>query len=193
MAGSPTTPATATSRPAAPAVPTNAPTTPTPTTPTPTAGPADPLSPRPALESAPPPGLPTCRAADLSLSDADALTTATAAQEVFALRTSGPDCQLHGWPTVQLRDGGGRALSVEMRHGGFGISPGAPKVTTLSRGTSASFVVGTGRSGSCVAAATAVVGLPGVPVALHAATTMSVCAGQAGVSPIGRRGDGEAG
>ena len=160
---------------------------------TPAGGPADPLSPRPALESAPPPGLPTCRAADLSLSDADSLTTTTAAQEVFALRTSGPDCQLHGWPAVELRDSGGRALAVQLRHGGFGVPSGAPKVTTLSRSTSASFVVGTGRSGSCVAAATVVVGLPGVSTPLHASTTMSVCAGQAGISPVGRRGDTETG
>jgi hypothetical protein len=154
--------------------------------------PSDPLSPKPPLETAPAPGKPRCQPATLSLVDADQLSTSTATQEVFVLRTNGPDCQLLGFPTLQFRDAGGRAVPVTVTHGGYGASAGPAKVTTLSKGTSASFVVGTPRSGKCVAAAKVTVGLPGGG-SLTAPTTLSLCAGKAGVSPVGRRVDQETG
>jgi hypothetical protein len=82
---------------------------------------------------------------------------------------------------------------VAVRHGGFGLPAATPKVVTLSRSTSASFVVATGTAGRCVPTATVVIGLPGSGTALRASTTMTVCAGQAGVSPVGRRSDSETG
>lgn len=169
-------------------------TTPAPvrTTPKPVETPSDPLSPRPPLETAPAPGKPRCKTATLTVVDADQLSSSTATQEVFALRTSGLDCQLIGFPSLQFRDAKGRPQSVTVTHGGFGASAGPAKVTTLSKGTSASFVVGTPRSGNCVPAASVVVGVPGGGT-LTASTTLSVCAGKVGVSPIGRRVDEETG
>jgi hypothetical protein len=154
--------------------------------------PSDPLSPKPPLETAPAPGKPRCQPATLSIVDADQLSTSTATQEVFAVRTSGADCELTGFPTLQFRDAKGRPLTVTVTHGGDGASAGPAKVTTLSKGTSASFVVGTPRSGRCVAAASVVVGVPGGG-SVTASTTLSVCAARAGVSPIGRRVDEETG
>lgn len=154
--------------------------------------PSDPLSPKPPLETAPAPGKPRCQPATLSIVDADQLSTSTATQEVFAVRTSGADCELTGFPTLQFRDAQGRPLTVTVTHGGYGASAGPAKVTTLSKGTSASFVVGTPRSGRCVPAASVVVGVPGGG-SVTASTTLSVCAERAGVSPIGRRADEEAG
>ncbi|MGB8652509.1 MAG: hypothetical protein WCD35_17815 [Mycobacteriales bacterium] len=190
-------PTTAAPTPAVPTVPTQPPSPVRETTaPAATASagetPADPLSPKPALESAPPPGQPTCRAAAVDVVDADAVVTKDAVQEVFVLRVTGPDCQLKGWPTVQLLGADGRPLAVQVRHGGFGLPAEQPRVTTLSRTTSASFVVATGRNGSCADAATVVLQLPGVPGTRKVATAMSVCAGAAGLSPVGRRADEEA-
>jgi hypothetical protein len=169
-------------------------TTPAPvrTSPKPVQTPSDPLSPRPPLETAPAPGNPRCQPETLSVVDADQLSSATATQEVFALRTSGPDCQLTGFPSLEFRDSTGAPLVVTVTHGGYGASSGPAKVTTLSKATSASFVVGTPRSGRCVAAARVIVGVPGGGT-VTASTTLSVCAGKAGVSPIGRRVDEETG
>jgi hypothetical protein len=188
----PTTEAPVPTQPPEPVVTTPAPAR---TTAKPVEAPTDPLSPKPPLETAPAPGRPRCQPATLSLVDADQLSSATATQEVFALRTSGPDCQLTGFPSLQFRDSKGSPLAVTVTHGGYGASSGPAKVTTLSKATSASFVVGTPRgpgSGSCVAAATVVVGVPGGGT-LTASTTLTVCAGKAGVSPIGRRVDEETG
>lgn len=172
-------------------------TTPPPATiaPTPTATatevPDDPLSPRPALESPAPLGQPTCEPAALTVTDADSITGDGTVQEVFVLRTQGRPCQLEGWPTVRLLDAAGRALPVTVGHGGFGVPDTAPAPVTLSRDTTASFLVATGLAGSCTDAATLVVTLPGTTTPLRTDTTLSVCDGAVGISPVQRLADDE--
>lgn len=151
-----------------------------------TGEPDDPLSPRPGLESAPPPGLPTCEAAALTVTDADALYTTAAVQELFTIRTTGPDCELKGYPTVSLLDGAGRELPAKVSRNGYGLSTAAPKVVTLSKATSVSFFVATSRDGDCQQAATLVTTLPGTGTALRASTPMQVCDAAVGVTPIRR-------
>ena len=157
------------------------------------APPQDPLSPSPALESAAPLGQPTCRPAALTLVDADQLSSSTSVQEVFSLRTRGAPCQLEGYPTVRLLDAAGATLPLTYRHGGFGLSPAGPRPVTISPDTTASLELGTARTGTCRAAATVVVTLAGDTTSLRAATTLRVCGGSVGVSPILRRADAEAG
>ncbi len=158
---------------------------------TPAAG-SDPASPvpteatRPPVETAPPPGQPLCKAADLTLTDADAVITAGAVQELFVVRTTGPDCQLQGYPTVILRGAGDAPLTVTYTRGGGGLPPEQPAVETLSRSTSLSFRVSTPRSGSCTPAASISVRLPGTDGDLTTTTGLSVCQSKAGVSPVGR-------
>lgn len=153
--------------------------------------PPDPLSPEPPLETAPPAGQPTCRAADLLVVDADAVISQTAVQELFVVRTTGPDCQLNGYPAVVLRDAAGVALPVTYQRGGFGLAAEQPATVTLSRGTSVSFTVATGRAGTCADAASAVVTLPGAGGPVSAPTALAVCEGSAGLSPVRRQIDVE--
>ncbi len=178
----PTTPAAQASR--APAVSTTAP--PARTVPTAPPGSVAPPAKEPGLQSAPPPGLPTCRAAALTVTDADAVYTADAVQELFTIRTTGPDCQLQGYPTVSLRDEAGRPLPAQVRRNGYGMSGAGPQVVTLSRATSVSFSVATSRDGDCRPAATLVTTLPGSGAALTASTPMQVCDGAVGVTPVRR-------
>jgi hypothetical protein len=160
--------------------------TPTTTAPAPAPGPADPLSPKPAIESpAPPVGRPTCRATDLTVTDADLLTSATALEEVFVVRTSGPACQLHGWPAVHLLRADGSALVFRSKRAG------KARTVTLTRATSLSFVLSTPRTGSCEDAATLVARLPGTSSDLRTETGMQVCAGSLAVGPVERRQDDE--
>lgn len=166
-------------------VPPEQPPTATPSGTTTTAPPAPPVT-RPPVETAPPPGQPLCRASDLTLDDADAVITSAAVQELFVVRTSGPDCQLQGYPDVVLRGEGGAALSVDYTRGGGGLDPAEPEVVTLSRSTSLSFRVATPRTGSCSPAATISARLPGTDGDLTATTGLSVCQSQAGISPVGR-------
>lgn len=153
--------------------------------------PQDPLSPAPALESPAPVGQPTCRPAALTLIDADQLTGSGAVREVFTLRTTGATCQLQGYPVVRLLDASGATLPVTYRHGGYGLSAAGAVPVTLSRDTTASLELGTGRTGTCRDAATVVVTLPGTTTALRTRTGFRVCGGAVGVSPILRRGDTE--
>lgn len=155
--------------------------------------PVDPLSPRPALESPPPLGRPACAAAALSVVDADAVTTASSLEEVFAVRTSGPDCQLEGYPMLSFTGPDGRPLTVKVDRGGHGLRPSTPLPVTLSRSTSVSFGVATARSGSCQATSRVAVTLPATGRALSAATSMQVCGGSVGVTPIQRRVDADGG
>ena len=164
---------------------TPAPTTAAPTTTAPEE-PDDPLVDKPGLESAPPPGLPACRAAALTVTDADAVFTDTAVQELFTIRTSGPDCELEGYPTVALLDEAGRELPAKVRRNGYGMSNDAPEVVTLSKATSVSFFVATSRDGDCAQATTLVTTLPGTETALRAATPMQVCDAAVGVTPVRR-------
>jgi hypothetical protein len=159
----------------------------------PSPGPEDPLSPQPALESAPPLGLPTCRAAALTLVDADSVVTTTAVQEVFVLRTSGPNCQLEGFPTVELYAGDGTRVAATVRHNGYGLPDRPATPVTLSRGTSTSFVVATSRSGDCTPLSELRATVPGTGGQLRAQTPMEVCGGAVGVSPVRRSVDDHAG
>lgn len=169
------------------ATPTSSPTP----SPTPSAdSPEDPLSPKPALESPAPLGQPTCQASALTVTDADTVTDATTTHEIFLVRTAGSPCQLEGWPAVRLLDGAGKDLGVQVQHGGYGLPTATPAPVTLSADTTVSFVVATGRSGSCRTAGALLVTLPGTSTALRAATTMSVCGG-AGTSPVQRLTDSE--
>jgi hypothetical protein len=176
---------------ATPAATTHAPTATAAPTPTASEVPDDPLSPRPALESPAPLGQPTCAPAALTVTDADSITSDRSVQEVFVLRTQGRACQLEGWPAVRLLDAAGRDLPVTVGHGGFDLPATAPAPVTLSRDTTASFLVATGRTGSCTDAATLVVTLPGTTTPLRADTTLSVCGGTVGVSPVQRLADVE--
>lgn len=154
----------------------------------PTEAPEDPLSPRPPLETAPPTGQPGCDAADLSVTDADAIITERFVQEVFVVRTTGPDCQLRGYPEVSLLDAAGNPVPAAYDTTGFGLPLDPPQTQTLSAGTSLSFFLASGRFGDCVEAATVRVVLPGTSQALEAATSFRVCGGEAAVSPVARQG-----
>ena len=175
------------------------PTAATPAPPPPTGGspspaplqPQDPLSPRPGRESAAPTGQPTCRGADLTVVDADTLVLPDHVHEVFVLRTRGPDCQLEGFPAVRLLDAAGGPLPVIVERGGHGLPTDPPVPVTLSRSTSLSFVVASGRDGSCTEASAVDVTLPGTTTAIRTATVLPVCDGRAGVSPVLRRTDDE--
>ena len=169
-------------------LPTTAAPTPTRTTQAP---PQDPLSPAPALESPAPVGQPTCRPAALTVTDADQVTSSSAAQEIFLLRTKGPACQLDGYPVVRLLDAAGSTLPVTYRHGGFGLPTAGPRPVTLTADTTLSFQVGTARSGTCRSAATLVVTLPGTSSPLRTSTTLSVCGSAAGLTPVQRNADVE--
>ena len=151
-------------------------------------GPEDPLVPRPALESPAPLGAPTCRAADLSVVDADAIVTPRYVRAVFVVRTTGGDCQLLGFPTVELRGAGGAVLPVSVRRGGFGLPAEQPAAVSLSRTTSVSFQVATNRAGNCTQAASIVVRLPGSGGPLTTPTELRVCGGAVGLSPVERGG-----
>lgn len=139
-----------------------------------------------AQESSAPVGQPPCRAADVTVVDADTVVLPSSVHEVFVLRTSGPDCQLEGHPEVRLLDASGAPLPVTVRRGGHDLPATAPSPVTLSRGTSLSFVVATARDGTCADAAAVDVTLPGTTTVLRTATALSVC-GSAGVSPVERR------
>jgi hypothetical protein len=156
-----------------------------PTATTPPPEPVDPLSPQPALESAAPLGQPTCRAATLTVTDADLLTSGSELQEVFAIRTTGPACQLRGWPAVRVLRADGTAIALQARR------VGTARAVTLTRATSVSFVLGTPRGGSCEDAATLIARLPGTDRDLRTSTTMQVCGASLRVGPVERRQDDE--
>lgn len=154
--------------------------------------PQDPLSPKPALESPAPLGRPTCRSAALSVVDADTVSVPGGVlREVFAVRTTGPTCQLVGYPALRLLDVSGAPLAVRVDRGGHGLPAGAPHALTLSRSTSVSFELALPAGPSCRDTATVVVRLPGTTADLRTATAVQVCAAAVGVSPIERRVDSE--
>ncbi|MDP9181970.1 MAG: DUF4232 domain-containing protein [Actinomycetota bacterium] len=151
----------------------------------PTVEPVDPLSPKPAIESPAPLGRPTCAAGALAVQDADLLADETQLQEVFAVRTSGSPCQLSGWPEVTLLGPDDAPLVVTVRR------TGSASPESLSRGTSLSFVLSTPRTSDCQDVSGLVVRLPGTSRAIRTSTTMQVCHGELGVSPVQRRQDDE--
>ena len=140
----------------------------------------------PPRETPPPPGAPTCKPGNLTLTDADTLVTQRYREQVFVLRTSGPDCGLSGYPTVNLKGDAGKAPAVTYSRGGFGLSTAPAAPLTLSRTTSASFSLATSRTSPCTEAATISVLLPGTSAPLVARTTARVCQGRAGLSSVRR-------
>jgi hypothetical protein len=155
--------------------------TPVPTTRAPTPTP-DEQRPKPGLESAPPLGRPVCRGQALTVTDADTLVDPSYRKEVFVVRTTGADCQLKGYPTVQVQ-------GVTVQHGGYGLPAEEPQPVTLSRSTSLSFVISSARAGSCRDVPTIVVTLPGTSVGHRTATSLRVCGSAVGVSPVHRQGE----
>jgi hypothetical protein len=129
--------------------------------------------------------------ADLSVVDADTLVLPSHVEEVFVVRTEGPDCQFEGYPSLRLLGAGGAPLSVTVDRGGHGLTDVRPAPVTLSRGTSVSFVVASGRDGACTEASEVDVTLPGTSSALRTATVLSICNDVVGVSPLQRRTDDE--
>ena len=93
----------------------------------------DELSPKPPLESPAPLGQPACKGSALTVADADTLVDPQTTREVYAVRTSGPDCQLQGYPTVTFQDASGRPVPVSVQHSGFGVPADKPQPVTLSR------------------------------------------------------------
>jgi hypothetical protein len=168
---------------------TAAPSTPAATAPVATPGPVDPLSPAPPLETAPPVAGPVCRVGDLTVVDADSVSDGGYSRELFVIRTTGPDCRLQGYPQVWFLRADGKALPLTTSHGGYGLPPSAPTSHTLSRGTSLSFAVASSEAGSCVQVARLEVRLPQTSGPLSAGTSMSVCGGRTGLSPVGRLAD----
>lgn len=159
---------------------------------TPPAGPNDPLASSSPRETAPPPGLPTCKPVDLTVTDADRVYTSAAEQSLFTVRTTGPDCELQGYPVVELLDAAGAALPGTVSQGGFGLPEPAAGPVTLSRATSLSFFTATARDAApCAQAAQLRVTLPGTPSALTAASTTRICGAAAGVGPVQRLGGAE--
>ena len=174
---------TATTEPPATTSPpgTTGPTAPTFGSPQPSASPTTPPP-----ETPLPPGAPTCNPAHLTVTDADTVVTQRYREQVFVLRTTGPDCGLSGYPTVALKDNSGNALAVTYSRGGFGLSTAPAAPLTLSRTTSASFSLATSRTSPCNDAATISVLLPGTSTPLVARTTARVCQGRAGLSSVRR-------
>jgi hypothetical protein len=167
---------------AAPTATASATTSPTPT-PTPSTTEQPPT--RPPVETPPPPGAPTCKPAALTLTDADYTEEGGYRQELFGLRTSGPDCGLQGYPALELRDAAGRVIPVRWTKNGYGLPPAKPDPVTLSSTTSVSFSVSSPATGSCVEAAKVRATLAGVGT-LTAATSVRICNGVAGISPVRR-------
>jgi hypothetical protein len=175
--------------------PTTASPTPDATSPAPTATPTtatpspDELSPKPPLETAPPLGRPACKGSTLTVTDADTLVDPQSTREVYAVRTSGPDCQLQGYPTVTFQDARGRSVPVSVLHSGFGVPADKPQPVTLSRSTSLSFEIGSARSGACTSVTHVTVTLPGTTPGHRISSQWQVCGGKVAVSPVMRRGD----
>lgn len=122
--------------------------------------------------------------------DADTLVRADAVEQVFVVRTTGPDCQLDGVPTVTVLRSG-QPLQVELTPSGPFVSPRDAGPVTLSVGSSASFGLGTARRADCTTADRVDVVLPGTSVVHRVSTALEVCDGRLSVSAVGRRADTE--
>ena len=144
---------------------------------------AVPTAPR---ETPRPPSAPPRAPENLTVTDADTVVTQQYREQVFVLRTTGPDCGLSGYPTVTLRDAAGKAFTVAYARGGFGLSTVPATPLTLSRTTSASFSVATSRVSPCADATTISIVLPGTSIPLTARTTAQLCQGRGGLSPVRR-------
>ena len=157
------------------------------------AAPLPPSASSPGLESAPPLGQPACAASTLSVVDADAVTVGSSLEEVFVVRTSGPDCQLSGYPKLAFTGADGKPLPVTVGQGGQGLPASTPGPVTLSRTTSVSFGVATARTGTCLAASAVRVTLPATTPTFAVTTSMQICGGAVGLTPVQRRADADGG
>jgi hypothetical protein len=137
-------------------------------------------------ESPAPLGQPACTAAAVTITDADTVTPRGASYraEVYVLRTTGAPCQLMGYPSVQ-------AAGATVTRGGSGLPAETAKPYTLSRTTSLSFALATGRTGSCEDLTRITVRLPGTSLSKGVPTDLHVCDHRLGVSPVHRMGDDE--
>ena len=120
----------------------------------------------------------------MTITDADTVVKANYRAEVYTLRTSGPPCQLIGYPSVVVS-------GATVTHGGEGLPPEVVKAYTLSRGTTLSFALATARTGSCRDVSTITVTLPETTTRKQVSTPLRVCNGRLGVTPIHRAGDDE--
>jgi hypothetical protein len=120
----------------------------------------------------------------VTVTDADTVVKPGYRAEVYVLRTRGPACQLSGYPTVTV-------AGATVTRGGEGLPPESPKAYTLTAGTSLSFALATGRSGSCTDRTAMSVILPGTTQRKAVTTDLQVCNGRLGVSPVHRLGDDE--
>jgi hypothetical protein len=75
--------------------------------------------------------------------------------------------------------------------GGSGLPAETAKPYTLSRTTSLSFALATGRTGSCEDLTEITVTLPGTRTSKAVPTNLHVCDHKLGVSPVHRVGDDE--
>jgi hypothetical protein len=164
---------------------------PTPTvspTPSPTLSPTTSATP-PAVvpsgsESPAPLGQPACKPAAVTITDADTLVKPGYRAEVYVLRTTGAPCQLMGYPGVLVS-------GATVTHGGSGLPAETAQAYTLSRSTSLSFALATGRTGSCADLTRITVTLPGTSTPKGVPTDLHVCDHKLGVSPVHRLGDDE--
>ncbi|HWH31022.1 MAG TPA: DUF4232 domain-containing protein, partial [Mycobacteriales bacterium] len=101
---------------------------------------------------------------------------------------SGPDCSLQGHPTVTFTRADGSRVPVQVSQGGYDLPEEPATPVALTRDTSVSFRVGTGRSGGCQETARITAELPGTGGPLTADTYLTVCGGRAGVTPVHRSG-----
>ena len=152
--------------------------------PTPSATPTVPAVVPTGSESPAPVGQPTCQAPAVTVTDADTVVKPGYRAEVYVLRTTGRACQLSGYPTVSV-------AGAAVTRGGEGLPAEAPRAYTLTPGTSLSFALATGRSGSCTDRGAMTVILPGTTQRKAVTTDLQVCNGRLGVSPVHRLGDDE--
>lgn len=133
-------------------------------------------------ESPAPLGQPTCTASAVTIIDADTVVKPEYRAEVYTLRTTGAPCELRGYPRVVVS-------GATVTPGGEGLPPEAVASYTLSKATTLSFAVATSRSGSCTEQSAITVTLPGTATPKRVATTLRVCNGRLGVTPVHRAGD----
>jgi hypothetical protein len=122
----------------------------------------------------------------VTVTDADTVTPRGASYraEVYVLRTTGSPCQLMGYPYVLVS-------GTTVTRGGSGLPAETAKPYTLSRTTSLSFALATGRTGSCEDLTEITVTLPGTRTSKAVPTNLHVCDHKLGVSPVHRVGDDE--
>jgi hypothetical protein len=135
-------------------------------------------------ESPAPLGQPTCKAAAVTITDADTVTKAGYRAEVYTLRTSGSPCQLTGYPSVVVN-------GATVTRGGEGLPAESVRSYTLSRTTTLSFALATARTGSCRDESAITVTLPGTTAPKGVVTGLRVCNGRLGVTPVHRLGEDE--